>query len=113
MEEKKIVGYLAEELSERGVFVQDVSINYDDKFVIYSRGVEKTEIIDGERVVGKKPKRPYFVNEIDKKTKKRKIYVVELFAEEDVDDEEIEYVDATFGQIVADRHPDFLSLSID
>ena len=53
MEEKKIVGYLAEELSERGVFVQDVSINYDDKFVIYSRGVEKTEIIDGEVFVGR------------------------------------------------------------
>ena len=51
MEEKKPVVYLDEVLSENDVFAQMVTINYDDKLIIYSRGVEKTEIIDGEDVL--------------------------------------------------------------
>lgn len=53
MKKKKPIGYLDENLTERGVFVQEASINYDDKFVTCVRGVKKTEIIDGEKVVGK------------------------------------------------------------
>lgn len=112
MEEKKTVVYLDEVLSENDVFAQTVTINYDDKLIIYSRGVEKTEIIDGEVFVGKKPNFPYVVNEIDKKTKKRRVYVTKLIGEEDLDDAMFCMISEMYGEIKTDGHPDGASLRL-
>ena len=66
------------------------------------RGVEKTEIIDGKKVVGKKPNVPYVVNEIDKKTKKRRVYVSKLIGEEDLDDAMFCMISEMYDEIETD-----------
>lgn len=96
-------------LSENDVFAQTVTINYDDKLIIYSRGVEKTEIIDGEVFLGKKPNVPYVVNEIDKK---RRVYVTKLIGEEDLGDATFCMISEMYDEIKTDGHPDGVSLRL-
>ena len=51
--EKKPVISLTDGLSEGNVFFLTTSLNYNDKIVLYNRGIVKTEIIDGEELLGK------------------------------------------------------------
>ena len=114
MKKKKPIGYLDENLTERGVFVQEVSINYDDKFVTYMRGVKKTEIIDGKKVVGKKPNVPYLVKEFDKKSKKMRLYIVKLLDEGDAEnmDAFTNAINKFYDEIKTDEHPNGASLRL-
>lgn len=81
---KKSVVSLNRFLSGAGVFSLTATINYNDKVIMYERGIVKTEIIDGKEFTGKEPACPYQVIELDKKTGKRKVYKTELVYEEDM-----------------------------
>ena len=53
------------------VFTLCTTVNYNDKVVMYERGIMKTETIDGKEFTGSEPKVPYIVIELDKKTDKK------------------------------------------
>ena len=72
--EKKPVVSLGDWLYDDGVFTLSTIVNYNDKVVIYERGIVKTEIIDGKEFTGEEPYVPYLVIELDKKTGKRRVY---------------------------------------
>ena len=69
--EKKPVVRLGDWLYDDGVFTLSTTVNYNDKIVMYERGIVKTEIIDGKEFTGREPKEPYIVIELDKKTGKK------------------------------------------
>lgn len=97
--EKKPVISLTDGLSEGNVFFLTTSLNYNDKIVLYNRGIVKTEIIDGEEFTGEEPKYPYQVIEIDKKTGKRKFYKVELEYEDDLGPDIAKWSDELYEEI--------------
>ena len=82
--EKKPVVSLGDWLYDDGVFTLSTTISYNDKVVMYERGIVKTEIIDGKEFTGREPKVPYIVIELDKKTGKKRVYKTELVEEEDL-----------------------------
>lgn len=82
--EKKPVVSLGDWLYDDGVFTLSTTVNYNDKIVMYERGIVKTEIIDGKEFTGREPKEPYIVIELDKKTGKKRVYKAELVEEEDL-----------------------------
>ena len=82
--EKKPVVRLSDWLCEDGVFTLSTTVNYNDKIVMYERGIVRTEIIDGKEFTGREPKVPYIVIELDKKTGKKRVYKTELVEEEDL-----------------------------
>ena len=69
--EKKPVVRLNDWLYGDGVFTLNTTVNYNDKVIMYERGIVKTEIIDGKEFTGKEPACPYQVIELDKKTGKK------------------------------------------
>ena len=66
------------------MFALSATINYNDKIVMYERGIVRTEIIDGKEITGREPKVPYIVIELDKKTGKARTYKTVLVSEEDL-----------------------------
>lgn len=82
--EKKPVVSLSDWLSEDEVFSLSTTVNYNDKIVMYERGIVRTEIIDGKEFTGREPEVPYIVIELDKKTGKKRVYKTELVEEEDL-----------------------------
>lgn len=82
--EKKPVVSLSDWLSEDEVFSLSMTVNYNDKIVMYERGIVRTEIIDGKEFTGREPEVPYIVIELDKKTGKKRVYKAELVDEEDL-----------------------------
>ena len=82
--EKKPVVSLGDWLYDDGVFTLSTTVNYNDKIVMYERGIVKTETIDGKEFTGREPKVPYIVIELDKKKKKKRVYKTELVEEEDL-----------------------------
>ena len=97
--EKKTVVVLGNFLSESGVFSVTATINYNDKVVMYERGVVKKEKIGDKVIEGKEPACPYQVIELDKKTGKKKIYRTELVYEEDMGVEFAKGFDSIHDQI--------------
>ena len=75
---------LGDWLYDDGVFTLSTTVNYNDKIVMYERGIVKTETIDGKEFTGREPKVPYIVIELDKKTGKKRVYKTELVEEEDL-----------------------------
>ena len=65
--EKKPVVRLNDWLYGDGVFTLNTTVNYNDKVIMYERGIVKTEVIDGKEFTGREPKVPYLVIELDKK----------------------------------------------
>ena len=112
MEKKKPVVYLDEVLSENNVFVLSTTVNYDDKTIVYGRGIKKAEVIDGHEFVGADPEVPYMINEIDKKTKKRRVYVAKFAFEEDLDDAMFGMIGELYDEIKTEGHFEGVSLSI-
>ena len=82
--EKKPVVRLNDWLYGDGVFTLNTTVNYNDKVIMYERGIVKTEVIDGKEFTGREPKVPYLVIELDKKTGKKRVYKTELVLEEDL-----------------------------
>lgn len=82
--EKKPVVSLSDWLHDDGVFTLSTTVSYNDKVVMYERGIVKTEIIDGKEFIGREPKVPYIVIELDKKAGKKRVYRTELVEEEDL-----------------------------
>ena len=81
---KKSVVSLNSFLSGEGVFSVTATINYNDKVIMYERGVVKSEKIGDKIVEGKEPAYPFQVIELDKKTGKKRVYKTELVFEEDL-----------------------------
>lgn len=96
---KKPVISLTDGLSEAGVFFLTTSLNYNDKIVLYERGIVRTENIDGEEFTGKEPKCPYQVIEIDKKTGKRRFYKVVLDCEDELGPDIAKWADELYEEI--------------
>ena len=107
--EKKSVVSLGNFLSGAGVFSLTATINYNDKVIMYERGIVKTEIIDGKEFIGKEPACPYQVIELDKKTGKKRVYKTELVFEEDLGVEFAEGFNTFQEQIDVDSN-DMVSL---
>ena len=82
--EKKPVVRLNDWLYGDGVFTLNTTVNYNDKVIMYERGIVKTEVIDGKEFTGREPKVPYLVIELDKKTGKKRVYKTKLVLEEDL-----------------------------
>ena len=97
--EKKPVVSLSDWLHDDGVFTVSTTVSYNDKVVMYERGIVKTEIIDGKKVTGKKPKVPYVVIELDKKTGKARTYKTVLVSEEDLGTELADGYSMVFDEV--------------
>ena len=96
---KKSVVSLNSFLSEAGVFSLTTTVNYNDKVIMYERGIVKSEKIGDKIVEGKEPACPFRVIELDKKTGKRKVYKTELVYEEDMGVEIAKWFDTIHDQI--------------
>ena len=97
--EKKPVVSLGDWLYDDGVFTLSTTVNYNDKIVMYERGIVRTEIIDGKEFTGREPKVPYIVIELDKKTGKKRVYKTELVEEEDLGTEFVDGYSKFFDEV--------------
>ena len=97
--EKKPVVRLGDWLYGDGVFTLDTTVSYNDKIILYQRGIVRTEIIGGKEFTGKKPKVPYVVIELDKKTGKKRVYKTELVDEEDLGTEFVDHYSEWFDEV--------------
>lgn len=97
--EKKPVVRLSDWLYDDGVFTLSTTVNYNDKIVMYERGIVRTEIIDGKEFTGREPKVPYIVIELDKKTGKKRVYKTELVDEEDLGIEFADHYSEWFDEV--------------
>ena len=97
--EKKPVVSLGDWLYDDGVFTLSTTISYNDKVVMYERGIVRTEIIDGKEFTGREPKVPYIVIELDKKTGKKRVYKTELVEEEDLGTEFVDGYSKFFDEV--------------
>ena len=97
--EKKPVVSLGDWLYDDGVFTLSTTVSYNDKVVMYERGIVKTEIIDGKEFTGREPKVPYIVIELDKKTGKKRVYKTELVEEEDLGTEFVDGYSKFFDEV--------------
>ena len=97
--EKKPVVSLGDWLYDDGVFTLSTTVNYNDKIVMYERGIVRTEIIDGKEFTGREQKVPYIVIELDKKTGKKRVYKTELVEEEDLGTEFVDGYSKFFDEV--------------